>query len=121
MTELDTQGTRPPRARWAERLAVTGAFLALAGIGLGILFAILARAWSGEISCDGIQSSILNVLPGMAVVALALGLLCGLAAIVLRPSEWRAGASAASLAVIGSLVAFIAITPFVFGSCSEGS
>lgn len=46
MTQLDDQGTRPPRARWAERLAVTGAALALAGIVLAILFAILGRVWS---------------------------------------------------------------------------
>ena len=120
MTQLDDQGTRPPRARWAERLAVTGAFLALAGIVLAILFAILARAWSDAV-CGGIRSSILNVLPGMAVYALAVGLLCGLAAIALRPTKWRAGASAVSFAVVGSLVAFIAMAPFVWRSCSYGS
>lgn len=120
MTQLDDQGTRPRRARWAERLAVTGVYLALAGIVLAILFAILAGAWSDAV-CGGIQSSILNVMPGMAFYALGLGLLCGMAAIALRPSEWRSGASAASLSVVGFLVAFVAIVPFMWRSCNYGS
>jgi hypothetical protein len=115
--ELDTKEPRPRRARRAEQLALTGALLALAGIVLAFLFAILSRAWS-DAACESLPSAILNVMPGIAEVALALGLLCGLAAIVLRPSEWRLGASAASFAIVGFGIASIPIWSFYLRACS---
>ena len=99
-------------------LTVSGAVLAIAGVFLGILFAIFARAWSGDIACNGVQSSILNLLPGMAAVALGLGLLFGIGAMVLHSTQRRAAASAISLSLAGSVIAFLVIAPFALTSCS---
>jgi hypothetical protein len=118
VTELDLQGRPSRRSRIAYVLAVSGAVLAIAGVFLGILFAIFARAWSGEIPCNGVRSSILNLLPGTAAVALGLGLLFGIGAMVVHSTRWRAAASAISLSLAGSVVAFLAIAPYALTSCS---
>jgi hypothetical protein len=95
--------------------------LAVGGSILAILFAILARAWSGGIACDGVQSLILGLLPAAAAGALGLGLLLGISALVFHPMQWRAAASAISLSIIGSVVAFIAIGLFAATTCTNGS
>jgi hypothetical protein len=92
--------------------------LAIAGVLLGILHAILARAWSGEIACNGVRCSIFNLLPGTAAVALGLGLLFGIGAMVLHSTQRRAAASAISLSLAGSVVAFLVIASFALTSCS---
>jgi hypothetical protein len=118
VTELDIQGGPSRRSRIAYVLAASGAVLAIAGVLLGILYAILARAWSGEIACNGVRFSILNLLPGTAAVALGLGLLFGIGAMVLHSTQRRAAASAISLSLAGSVVAFLVIAPFALTSCS---
>jgi hypothetical protein len=106
------------RARVGYLLAVGGATLAIGGVLLGILFSILSHAWSGEIACDGIQSWVLNFLPGAAAMGLCLGLLLGTGAIILDHARWRAGVSAVSLALVGSVIAFLAIASSFLGACS---
>jgi hypothetical protein len=93
---------------------------ALGGSILAILFAILARAWSGGIACEGVQALILGLLPAAAAGALGLGLLLGIGALLLHPTQWRSAASAISLSIIGSVAAFIAIGLFAFTTCTNG-
>jgi hypothetical protein len=69
-------------------------------------------------ACDGIQSSILNLMPGAAAFGLGLGLVLGIGAIVLDHMQWRAGMSAVSLALVGSVIAFLAIASSFLTACS---
>ena len=120
VTDVDNEGALPRRARIAQVLAVTGTLLAIGGFLLGVLFAILARAWSGEIACDGVQSWILGLLPAASAAALASGLLLGIGSMTLHPTQRRVAASAISLSIVGFVVAFIAIALNAWTACSNG-
>ena len=114
----NARAAQTPRVRIGDWFALAGVWIAIAGLVVQVIFRVLAQEWSDGLRCESVQSSVLNVLPGIAIYAGLAGFVLGLLALATRCTKRRAAVLALVLTPVGVLMVWVVLLPYALMPCT---